>query len=500
METAAPTPSNFRVKDAWKPLPHNVWNQETAAHLFRRIGFSARPEAVKDALWRNPKDAVIGAFLSAEPLNMPEALGEFRETAHEEYRKIYREIKDPEEKRERRNELRQKENELFRGFAMSWFQHALEPKNSATEKFVLFLQDVFVVDRRTVRDTPALFSMQALLREGVKMKYPELCKQVSREPAMIRYLDLGKNIARKPNENFARELFELFTLGEGNYTETDIKEAAKAFTGHRVRQRYEFFFQEKLHNSTSKTVFGKTGEWDGDDVIDITFEQPAARTFLIRELIKFYLTDEEVPEPYVGALGDLWAAQNFDLRYLIETFFQSRLFFHPAYRGNLVKSPVQFYLGLCQDLRLDLVPFEGRLLKSMDVMGQSFYNPPNVRGWLYGEHWINSTTISARRQLVDYVFSPLNEKHLNGNDRRDLETARQEGRENFLVTEERLAPLLEMEPAEIAEHLTTYFITPRFRTAYQPVIEEIVAEPERVKTSIRNAVIALLQSPAYNLC
>lgn len=122
---------------------------------------------------------------------------------------------------------------------------------------------------------------------------------------MIRYLDLDKNTARKPNENFARELFELFTLGEGHYTEADIKEAAKAFTGHRVRERYEFVFQRRLHDSGLKTVFSETGTWDGDEVIDITFRQPAARTFLIRELIKFYLTDEEVPDPSGVHIGDI---------------------------------------------------------------------------------------------------------------------------------------------------------------------------------------------------
>jgi uncharacterized protein (DUF1800 family) len=500
MNTLAPTPSIFRVEAAWKPLPQHAWDQEAAAHLLRRIGFAATPEAVEASLRQTPERAILDAFADAELLKMSEALSEFHDTAHAAYREIYREMKDPEEKRERRNELRQQENERFREYAMSWFQHAWKPENSATEKFVLFLQDVFVVDRRTVRDTPALFSMQNALREGVKMKYPDLCKWVSREPAMIRYLNLDKNTAQKPNENFARELFELFTLGEGNYTEADIKEAARAFTGYRTRQRYEFYYQRKFHDSRMKTVFGATGTWDGDEVIDITFKQPAARTFLIRELIKFYLTDVEVPEPYIEALGEQWAARRFSLAYLIETFFQSRMFFHPAYRGNMVKSPIHFYLGLCQDLQLDLIPFEGRLLKSMDVMGQSFYDPPNVRGWLYGEHWINSTTISARRQLVDYLFSPLNEKRLNGNDQHDLNTARKEGRGEFLVTGERLDPLLKMEPSKVAEHLTTYFITPRSRAAYQPVIEEIVATADHPDKALRHSIIALLQSPAYNLC
>jgi uncharacterized protein (DUF1800 family) len=499
MEVKAPTPNSFKIEGAWKPLPRSHWNKETAAHLFRRIGFSASPEMIQLALKSDSKDAISNAFADAEPLEMSDELLECRKTAHQENVRIYRDIKDPEEKRERRRELRQQDEDLFREYAMAWFHHALKPENSATEKFVVFLQDVFVVDRRTVRDTPALFTLQKTLREGVELKYPELCKRVSREPAMIRYLNLDRNTVGKPNENFARELFELFTLGEGNYTEADIKESARAFTGYRAKNRYEFELQLNRHDTSQKSVFGEAGDWDGDDVIDITFRQPAARTFLIRELIKFYLTDEIVPEAYIEALGEQWTAHDFDLGYLIETFFQSQLFYHPAYRGKFVKSPIHFYLGLCQDLHLDVVPFEGRLLQSMNVMGQPFYNPPNVRGWLYGEHWINSTTISARRQTVDYLFEPLNEDKLNGNDKRDLEAAREQKRADFLVTEERLAPLLAMEPDEIAQHLTTYFITASSRSAYQPVLEQIISAADSPLAGVRNAIIALLQSPAYNL-
>jgi len=464
------------------------------------MGFAATPDAVQTALRTSSAETIANAFSEAAPMAMPEALASFQATAHESYRKIYRGLTDREAKRMARNELRQRDNQLFSDYALAWFHHARKPENSATEKLVLFLQDVFVVDRQVVRDAPALFSMQALLREGCRMEYPELCKRVSREPAMIRYLNLDKSTAQKPNENFAREFFELFSLGEGQYSEQDVKEAARAFTGYRARNRYEFFLNKRLHDSGKKTIFGKTGNWDGDAVVDLTFEQPAARTFLIRELIRFYLTVAEVPEPYLVALGEQWAARDFDLPYLIETFFQSRLFYHPAYRGNLVKSPIQFYLGLCQELHLDVLPLEGRLLQSMSVMGQSFYSPPNVRGWLYGEHWINSTTISARRQLVDFLFSPLNEDRLNANDRRDLQRAREEGRAEFLVTEERLAGILDIEPAAIARHLTTYFITPPFRNTYKPVIEDLIAEAGNPQKAVRNTIIALLQSPAYNLC
>ncbi len=502
MSQTAPTPQTFAVEDAWKPLPGGFWNIETAQHLLRRMGFSATPEAVTAALRKSPKQSVQEAFEPGAKMPKSQALLEFEETVHQRYADIYKSDADKETKRELQQELRKEEEELFREYAMDWFDYARDPEQSAREKFVVFLQDVFVVERQKIKETYALFNLQQTLRTGTTLDYPELCKQVSKQPAMVRYLDLVQNTARKPNENFARELFELFTLGEGNYTEADIKEASRAFTGYRIKDRTDFFFQKNLHDKTPKTVFGEKGNWDGDDIIDIIFKQPAAKTFLIRELIKFYLTEQAVPEAYIEALGEKWADHGFSLSYLTETFFQSRLFFHPAYRGNLVKSPIHFYIGLCQDLRLDVVPFDSRVLRSMNVMGQSFYNPPNVRGWLYGEHWINSTTISGRRQVVDYLFTPLNEKKLNGNEKRELERARKEGRGNFLVTKERLEQVLGTAADDLATHFTTYFITAPSRATYRETLESIIGDTHGKDATqrIRNAMIALLQSPAYNLC
>ena len=502
MSNTPPTPQTFSVDDAWKPLPGGFWRIEEAQHFLRRVGFSATPEAVTAALRDSPKAYLQAAFQPGANLKKSTALSEFEATIHERHIHIYKEVEDEQEKRELRQEIQREENELFRRFAMDWFYFAREAEHSAQEKFVMFLQDVFVVEQSKVKDTALLFSMQQTLRQGIHENYPDLCKQVSREPAMVRYLDLIQNTARKPNENFARELFELFTLGEGNYTENDIKEASRAFTGYRLKKRYQFHRERKLHDQNRKTVFGETGNWDGDDVIDITFKQPAAKTFLIRELIKFYLTEETVPEAYIEALGDQWAAHDFSLNYLIETFFQSRLFFHPAYRGNMVKSPIHFYLGLCQDLRLDVAPFEARILRSMNTMGQAFYNPPNVRGWLYGEHWINSTTISARRQLVDYLFAKLNEEKLNANEQRDLKAAREAGRGNFLVTPDRLKQVLSLAPDDLAKHFTTYFITAPSRATYHEALQSILGDTQTAGAAqrVRHAIIALLQSPAYNLC
>lgn len=502
MLMTSPTPKTLPAKDAWKPLPITHWNTETAAHLLRRIGYSATPVKVRQALNGSIAKTIESAFTPSRPFPQSPELASFENEFFERSTQVNR-IKDREERRKAQRDIRRESERLFRQYAVEWYRFARDEANSPQEKFVTFLHDVFVIEQRKIREPFLLQNYEETLREGIQLNYPDLCKRVSREPSMVRYLDLNQSSARKPNENFARELFELFILGEGNYTEDDIKEASRAFTGYRIKKRTEFAYYHKIHDPSPKTVFGKTGPWTGDDIIDLAFQRPTARTYLIEEMLKFYLTDGDLPHAdYIQALGDLWAARDFNLRFLIDTVFQSRLFYHPAYRGNLVKSPIQFYLGLCQDLQIDVTPFTGRTLHAMRTMGQNFYNPPNVRGWLYGQNWINSTTISGRRQLVDYLFTPVNEKNLNGNDRRALKAARENGYANFQVTPDRLGKLTQLSPSALADHLTTYFITALSRETYRPAIIKLIEQNKSGKPywNLRNTVIGLLQSPAYNLC
>jgi len=495
-----PDPDTPPPEAAWDSLPANHWREGEAAHLLRRIGFSATPARLAEAARKGPRATLDAAF--SEGVRFP-AWPELETFVREapERRKAARMTEDREERRRIRRELRQRNRELFHDFALRWFRFAREPEHSAREKAVLFLQDVFVVEWEKVRDTPALRAHQQLMRDGLAMRLPELCKAVSRSPAMVRYLDLEQSSLFKPNENFARELFELFILGEGNYTEKDIKEAARAFTGYRVNRQGEFYFQKQAHDDGLKTVFGETGHWTGDDVIDIAFRQPAAKRFFVREFLAYYLDASPVDERYVAELGERWASGGFRVRWLIDTVFNSRLFYHPAFRGNSVKSPVHFYLGLCQDLQLDVMPFDGRLLRALRAMGQRFFDPPNVRGWQYGVHWINATTVGARRQLVDHLFSPLRENNLNGDEQSELEAAREAGRATFVVTDDRLRGLLGEGPGDLAEHLLGHFIPAPCHARYRPALERLARDmdgPEDLDR-LRGALVGLLQSPAYHL-
>ena len=318
---------------------------------------------------------------------------------------------------------------------------------------------------------------------------------------MIQYLDLQRNVREKPNENFARELFELFMLGEGNYTEADIKNAARSFTGYKT-DGTQFRFVARQHDDGVKRIFGKRGNFTGDDVIDQAMGQAAAGTFLPSEFLRFYLSSEVTLErPYVERLGQLWQQQDFSIGALIRTVFQSRLFYHAAFRGNMIKSPVQFYIGLVQDLNLDITPFPNPTLNDLRNMGQPFYAPPNVRGWLGGKAWINASTLTARRQTVERLFQPVRGDRLNADDYAELMVARLEGRDRLSVDSKNLQSLLAPPDDKVIDRITRYFLANRVDQRYLRNLKGYLREGEGDRGErLRTIVITILQSPQYNLC
>ncbi len=406
-----------------------------------------------------------------------------------------------EQKRFLQKEARDRSQQAMQDMSIKWLQFAAEPAHAAQEKWTLFLGDVYVVGYEKIKNAAHIFDHHAALRRHSFGKAPVLTKVVSRTPAMIRYLDLQVSKRDAPNENFARELFELFLLGEGNYTEKDIKEAARAFTGY--RQRYgEFTFAPKQHDDRAKTIFGKTAPFTGDGVIDLAYKQPGAATYLPNQLARFYLTDSALPPDRLAALGQWWRGQNFDLRALAHRFFGSRLFFADSYRGNYIKSPIQFYLALVQDLQLDVAPLARQVLGSLRQMGQTLYNPPNVRGWVGGRQWINSATLGSRRQLVQTLFSPINEANLNADEQVEIVAARAEGKDRFVVDADRLKAFAGLSAEEAATRFLDTFLPGSVDSAYRKEVAAFLKDGNAAQLTqrVRNAAITLLQSPEYQLC
>lgn len=486
--------------EAWQTLPVHEWSEAAARHLLQRIGFSAQPAELTRVLQDGPVRSAERYFAKMPALPKPRQIADLERDAPGLFRRIN--AGSPEEKRMAQQDARERSREALFDLTIKWLMLASRPECSPAEKWLLFLSDVWVVGVEKVKNSALIYQHHDLIRKFALGSAVDLAKAMSRSPAMVAYLDLQQSKPEAPNENFARELFELFTLGEGHYTENDIKQTARAFTGYRQRQG-EFVFVKRQHDNGKKTIFGHTGRYAGDDVIGLVFKQKAAGTFLPKEMVRFYLSEEPLPTAYTDALGAWWAGERYDLRKLAVKFFSSRAFFAPAHRDNYIKSPIQFYLGLVQDLGLSVAPLPRPLIGSLRSMGQMPFDPPNVRGWVGGRSWINSATLAARRQLIQALLSPLNEEALNGDEQLELAAAYADGISNFTLDQERLTQWARLAPADRARELIQRHVPDLAGTEVERQVVTFLersAQHNKAETAIRAALATLLESPNYQLC
>jgi uncharacterized protein (DUF1800 family) len=490
-------------QNAWQPLPASQWNEDAARHLLRRTGWAAQPLEVARLVKEGLQPGLERLFpAKANPFPKPRLIANL-EVANPEYAAKIRDAETPEQRRVLQREQRERQQQALQDLSIKWLQFASRPENAAVEKWTYFLGDVYVISQEKVNSVPQVLRHQDIIRDNCLGAAPTLTKAISRSPAMVRFLDLQDSKKSAPNENFARELFELFVLGEGNYTEADIKESARAFTGYRLRAD-GFQFVSSQHDATAKTVFGTTGAFTGDDVIDLAYKQPAAGRFVPHEMAKFYLSEDVLSPEYLAPLGEWWSSTGYDLRQLAQRFFGSQLFFHPAFRGNYIKRPVQFYLGLVQDLNINVAPYPRHSLNTLRLMGEELYRPPNVRGWVGGRLWINSGTLNARRQLVETLFTPVNEDNLNADEQVEVVAARSQGLGTFTITDERLQKMLDtMSSDQITARFVDYFLPVKVDGTFRNNVESfLTGETDKNKqlARLRSTAVTLLQSPEYQLC
>jgi uncharacterized protein (DUF1800 family) len=489
-----------KATEAWQTLPATEWNESAARHLLQRISFSATPAELARVLADGPVKSVERYFAHMPALPKPRQIADLETEGPEMYRNMA--AGSPEARRMAQQKARERSREALFDLTIKWLQLARRPENSPAEKWLLFLSDVWVVGVEKVKNAALIYQHQDYLRKLALGRASNLAKLMSRSPAMIVYLDLQQSKPEAPNENFARELFELFTLGEGNYTENDIKQAARAFTGYRQRQG-EFQFTQRQHDNGRKTVFGQSGNFTGDDIIDLVFKQKAAGSFLPGQMVSFYLSEEALPAELTDALGTWWAGENHDLRKLAVKFFTSRVFFAPAFRDGFIKSPIQFYLGLLQDLDLSVAPLPRQLFGALRSMGQMPFDPPNVRGWVGGRSWINSATLAARRQLISALLSPLNEDNLNGDEQLELAAAYADGITNFTLDQARLADWARLPAADRARTLVKRYVPDLAGTDLEHQVASFLersAQVSQAPAATRAALSTLLESPHYQLC
>ncbi len=363
--------------DPWAPYHPTAadpWDARKVGHLHRRAGFGPSPTDLARDLADGP-DAAISRLLVGGADPDADAASDFLAS----------------------------DRSLPAGadgvtLAAWWLHRILHTPHPLREKLTLFWHGHFATSHAKVRNARLMLGQYRLLHQHALGDFRQLLRSMATDPAMLVWLDGAGSAAGKPNENYARELMELFSLGIGHYTEADIREAAKAFTGWDVADG-KARFSLKKHDAGPKTVFGTTGNYTADEVTDLCLARPECPRFVCRRLYRFLVSETTDPSPeLIDPLARRYADSGFDTGKLVGTVLRSSHFFSPAAYRQTVKSPVEFAVGIARGLggTVGAKP----LAEALGPLGQTLFAPPSVKGWDAGPAWLNAQTLLARQNLA----------------------------------------------------------------------------------------------------
>ena len=426
---AAPTAGPSDWKDDLQPIPEAQWTSASAAHLLQRAGFGGRPDEIANLTALGPREAVrrlvrwqsvpedFVAFdesdlhdPSLEPF--PASRPATTDAAKHDGQAIGVAVKPAGNRR-----LQPVTNKFFYWLRASrlethrlsywWAQRMLVTPRPLQEKMALFWHGHFATSEEKVRDYRKMLRQNMLFRDKGNSSFRELLIGVAQDPAMLTYLDAGVNVKGAPNENFAREIMEMFTLGVGHYGEQDIREAARAFTGWNARD-LQFTIVAARHDDGIKRVLGREGPLGGIDVIDTLLAQPAAGEFIASKIYTYFVRQEL--SPALGAeLGARFRASHYDIASLLETIFLSRDFYSEASVASRVRPPVELVVSTYRQAGLSQVPGVPDFNEVTDSLGQKLFYPPTMAGWAQGRSWITPGMLIARSNFAyDLVYPDIN--------------------------------------------------------------------------------------------
>ena len=299
---------------------------------------------------------------------------------------------------EQKKQIHKQSQEDIKNLNLAWLNEMLNSDAQLREKMSLFWHGHFASRNLNI------FYQQLLLdsiRKNALGNFAELLREVSKSAAMLNFLNNNQNKKDHPNENFAREVMELFTMGRGNYSEQDVKEAARAFTGWGANLQGEFIFRRFQHDPGEKTLLGKTGNFDGDDVLNILLERKQTAAFISGKIYRYFVNDKLDVEK-AAWLADRFYQSNYDIAALMEDVFTSNWFYDAGHIGTRIKSPVELITGIRRMLPMKIENEEVQLLLQR-VLGQLLFYPPNVAGWPGGTNWIDSSTLMFRLRLPQFI-------------------------------------------------------------------------------------------------
>ena len=398
------------------PKADPTWTIFEAAHLLNRAGFGGDPDDIRNFHALGREKAVDSLLSPTEPINafplpawtsdeqaladMKERIGQRQaaQLAKKELSPEQADMKIREVQKEIQKENRQRTLEA-QGW---WFRRMLKTQAPLREKMTLFWHDHFATSFQKVKQPVLLIKQNELFRRQAFGSFKDLTQSILMDPAMLLYLDTESSKKGQPNENFAREVMELFTLGEGHYTEQDIHEAARAFTGYRLnRATGKVIHNKRQWDETDKTVFGKTGPFAGPDVINLIFGKKEPARFMTRKLWEFFVY-EKPSESAINALAEGFQKADFKTGPLLREIFLSKEFYSESAMRSQIKCPVQYLVGLLKQLEISSPPV-GFPIVAEQQLGQVLFMPPNVAGWDWGQAWINTNTLLTRYNLAGFL-------------------------------------------------------------------------------------------------
>ncbi|MCC2548904.1 DUF1800 domain-containing protein [Hymenobacter sp. BT175] len=484
--------------------------QQELQHLYWRAGFGPRPDDLTTGL--SPRKAFRKLLHDSEafvPLDGPQmhyakvksmaagpAADQMNAAGTPMMAEPMRRGLSAQQRKLQNQQLRSAYNAMTTG----WLDRMATSPAQLREKMTFFWHGHFAC---RVRQADAALQLNNTVRRLALGKFGDLLLAVSREPAMLSFLNNQQNKKLRPNENFAREVMELFTIGRGHYTEQDVKEAARAFTGWAGNDRLEFVFRPRQHDDGTKTFLGRAGNWGGEDILRILLEQPQTAEFIVTKLYRFFVNDTPNPT-HIQPLAKAFFQSQYDISDLLERMFSADWFYDGANVGTRIKSPIELLAGVRRTLQLQLDDPKP-LLGYQKALGQTLFQPPNVAGWPGGRNWIDSSSLLLRLQLPQVLLRNAEFNVALKEDENDLAPSVAKADRTFrqqVKARLNLAPIarvlakvpLAQQPARLSELLLQSPIRPQNLALLEQVAAKAPAEDR-----LRTMVTSLLSLPEYQL-
>ena len=485
-------------------------NQSKNIHLLSRAGFGI---AAKDYSFINshsPKKLLEEISINTPP--------DFLDRASQESKDIAKELlamkgmektmmnEQGDTKKDIRRDFRKQSNEDIRQLSIAWIDIMVNDKAQLREKIALFWHGHFAC-----RDANIFFTQQLLhiIRSNALGNFGDMLKSVSKSAAMLGFLNNQQNRKQHPNENFAREVMELFTLGRGHYTEQDIKEAARAFTGWNFERNGDFVMKKNVHDDGEKTIFGKTGNFNGDDVLNMLLENKQTARYIVTKLYKFFVNDTDIDQGKIEFLANSFYKSNYDIGALIKTIFLSDWFYDSKNVGCKIKSPVELLINIRRLLPMQLEKPDIQLVFTRGL-GQELFHPPNVAGWPGGKNWIDSSSLMIRlvipRLIQDDTEFQLavktDDDTMMGNYMKEMrKTMLNNNRYKIKATIDWITVNKVFENTKrenLMNDIQLYLVNKQNNTNTQKVVESIVDNASR-ETFIKSGAIGWMSTPEFQM-